>query len=133
MTPAIANYYPIAISFAITAAVVISLYVVGARRWSGAAVVGNATTVLLSSPVTDTAQDRNSGLRLVAICGAADLPAGRMRSIARQSIASRIRALEGAVSNNSHDARGLELNLAGRRPGLQKASARGGHRLVVVR
>jgi hypothetical protein len=133
MMSGIADYYPVTIFFAIASVVLLPFCVVGARRWLGAAVVGNTTTISLTTPATDAGKVRNIGLRRVAIYGSTDQPTGRMRSIARQSVASRIRALEDGVSTSPHDLPGLASNFAARRPGLQKASPRGGHRLAVVR
>ena len=133
MTPAIATYYPIAIGLAIAAAVVIPLYLARARRWSGAVAVGGDTNTLLPTAVIDATPVRQRAPRLVAISSSAVRSAGPMRSIARQSLPNRLRALDGVVSIGAHDAAGLASNLAVRRPGLQKAAARCDRRLAVVR
>jgi hypothetical protein len=135
MTPAIATYYPIAIVLAVAAAVAIPLWLARARRWSGAAVVGGDTNAntLLPTAVIDTTPVRPRAPRLVAISSSAVRSAGPMRSIARQSLPNRLRALDGVVSISTHDTAGLASNLAVRRPGLQKAAARCDRRLAVVR
>jgi hypothetical protein len=133
MTPAIATYYPIAIVLAIAAAVSIALYFVVIRRWSGAVFVGEATTTSSAAVAIVKEQVLHRSPRLVAISGSVVSPTGAMRLISRQSLANRVRALEGVVSAGASEAVGMGSSPVLRRPGLTKGSARSDRRLAVVR